>query len=132
MKIKEAMHQGVISIDKNATPAEAFKKLYSTGIRRLFVMDENQKAIGVLTYTDLIGIDITDPKRDKIKIHEILDQEIVKVNALEDVKNAANLMLRADVSGLLVVEQNQAVGVITKTDICRLVAAGHLVDKEKK
>ena len=37
------------------------------------------------------------------------------------------LMLRADISGLLVMEDDKPVGVITKTDICRLVAAEILV-----
>jgi CBS domain-containing protein len=36
-------------------------------------------------------------------------------------------MLRADISGLLVLEEDIPVGVITKTDICRLVAAQILV-----
>ena len=45
-------------------------------------------------------------------------------NGIED---AANLMVRADVSGLLVLEDEKPVGVITKTDICRMVAAELLV-----
>ena len=36
-------------------------------------------------------------------------------------------MIRADISGFLVLEDKKPVGVITKTDICRIVAAEVLV-----
>lgn len=53
--------------------------------------------------------------------------EVITISADDNIEDAANLMLRADISGLLVMEDDKPVGVITKTDICRLVAAEILV-----
>ena len=49
------MNPNIITINSNTTPLEAFQKMYKEGIRRLFVMDNNGKTQGVISYTNLIG-----------------------------------------------------------------------------
>jgi CBS domain-containing protein len=56
-----------------------------------------------------------------------MSEDIMTVSADDNIEDAANLMIRADISGLLVLEDKKPVGVITKTDICRLVAAELLI-----
>ncbi len=134
MKIKDVMNQEVISINEETSPIEAFEKMYKNGVRRLFVIDEEGIPKGVVSYSDLIGVlnelsDLTKENNQKT-IKNIMTTNIVTINAQEDIKNAANLMLRADVSGLLVVKSKKPVGVITKTDICRLLAANLIIPKE--
>ncbi|OPY24557.1 MAG: Inosine-5'-monophosphate dehydrogenase [Methanobacterium sp. PtaU1.Bin242] len=130
MKVKEAMNQGVITIDSDTAPLEAFQKMYKEGIRRLFVMDD-EEPVGVVSYSDLIGIlgSIKPSKEEKnsLKIADIMSEDIMTVSADDNIEDAANLMVRADISGLMVMEDKKPVGVITKTDICRLVAAEILV-----
>lgn len=131
MKVSEAMNRGVISVGLDTAPIEAFEKMYKKGIRRLFVMDEAGNPKGVVSYYDVIGIlGSTKPSKDvksSTKIEDIMSESIITVSSEDSVENAANLMLRADISGLLVLEDEKPVGVITKTDICRLVAAELLV-----
>jgi predicted transcriptional regulator len=135
MKIKDVMNQEVISIAENTTPIEAFEKMYKNGVRRLFVINEKGIPTGVVSYSDLIGVlnqlSDVDKENNKETIDNIMTKNIVTVNAQEEIKNAANLMLRADVSGLLAIDAKKPVGVITKTDICRLVAANMLIPKDK-
>jgi len=130
MEIREAMNQGVISINQDTSPIEAFEKMYKKGIRRLFVMD-NETPVGVISYLDLVGVlgslRPSTRESDNLKISEIMSENIITIDADDKIENVANLMLRADVSGLLVLENGKPVGVITKTDICRLVAAEILV-----
>ena len=131
MEVREAMNRGVIAINKDTRPLEAFEKMYRTGVRRLFVMDENDNPVGVISYLDLVGILGTlkpsSKNTGKLTIEEIMSEDIISISADDKIEDAANLMLRADVSGLLVMEDEKPVGVITKTDICRLVAAEILV-----
>jgi CBS domain-containing protein len=131
MQIKEAMNRGVITVNPSTAPLEAFEKMYKEGIRRLFVMNDEGNPIGVISYYDLIGImgSIKPSKGEKstMKIEDIMSEDIMTVSANENIENAANLMVRADISGLLVIEDEKPIGVITKTDICRLVAAELLV-----
>lgn len=133
MKIKDVMNQEVISVNEQTSPIEAFEKMYRNGVRRLFVIDDNGTPKGVVSYSDLIGVlnKLSDLNKEnnQEKIENIMTTNIMTVNSEEDIKNAANLMLRADVSGLLVIKAKKPVGVITKTDICRLVAANLLIPK---
>ena len=130
MEVREAMNQGIISISPDTSPLEAFEKMYKEGVRRLFVMDDG-KAVGVISYLDLVGVLGTLTPRIKesedLKISKIMSEDIMTIDAGDKIQDAANLMLRADISGLLVLESEKPIGVITKTDICRLVAAEILV-----
>lgn len=131
MKVKEAMNNEVITISHYTLPLEAFEKMYKHGVRRLFVLDDENKPIGVVSYTDLIGILGTikpgPQEAEDIKVSEIMVENVITISADDAIEDASNLMLRADISGLLVMKDENPVGVITKTDICRMVAAELLV-----
>jgi len=130
MKVKEGMNQGVITVNPHTKPLEAFEKMYKHGVRRLFVTDDGEP-VGVLSYLDLLGIlgsiKPSTKEVEDVKIVDIMSKDLITISADDEIEDAANLMLRADVSGLLVMDNDEPVGVITKTDICRLVAAGLLV-----
>lgn len=131
IEVREAMNSGVIAINPNTQPLEAFEKMYKEGVRRLFVMDDQGIPIGVISYLDLVGVlgTIKPSIKDSsnLAIGDIMSEAVITISANDKIEDAANLMLRADVSGLLVLENEKPVGVITKTDICRLVAAEILI-----
>ncbi|MGZ7047106.1 MAG: CBS domain-containing protein [Methanobacterium sp.] len=129
MEVKEAMNKGVITINPDTSPFEAFEEMHKKGVRRLFVMD-GEMPIGVISYLDLVGVLGSikpNTKEAVIKIRNIMSDNIITIRTTDKIEDAANLMLRADVSGLLVLEDEKPVGVITKTDICRMVAAEFLI-----
>lgn len=131
MEVREAMNQGVITINPEIEPLEAFEKMYREGVRRLFVLDSEDNPKGVVSYSDLIGVlgslKPTNKEMSSLKISDIMSEDVMTIDADNGIEDAANLMVRADVSGLLVLENNKPVGVITRTDICRMVAAELLV-----
>jgi len=108
MKVKEAMNHEVITISPYTLPLEAFEKMYKHGVRRLFVLDENDQALGVVSYTDLIGVLGTikpgPQETEEITIAEIMVEDVITISANDGIEDAANLMLRADISGLLVMD----------------------------
>ncbi|HMK54444.1 MAG TPA: CBS domain-containing protein [Methanobacteriaceae archaeon] len=131
MKVEEAMNRDVIAINSETSPLEAFEKMYKEGVRRLFVMDAEEDVLGVVSYSDLIGVMGTIKPSIKgevsLKLNDIMSNDVITISADDGIEDAANLMLRADISGLLVLQDDKPVGVISKTDICRLVAAEILV-----
>ncbi len=131
MEVKEAMNQGVITINPKIKPLEAFEKMYKEGVRRLFVLDNEGNPKGVISYSDLIGVlgSLRPTSSDiaTLKISDIMTEDVITIDFDNKIEDAANLMVRADVSGLLVLKDKKPVGVITKTDICRMVAAELLI-----
>ncbi|MDR2545577.1 MAG: CBS domain-containing protein [Methanobrevibacter sp.] len=128
MKIKDVMNKGIISIRKDENPIKAFKKMYEADIKRLFVVDENENPIGVISHNDIIDL-LKSLHEKKYTIESVMSKNLLTIDEDDSIKDCANLMLRADISGLLVVKDEKPVGVITRTDICRLVAANLLVPK---
>ncbi|MDR1818954.1 MAG: CBS domain-containing protein [Methanobrevibacter sp.] len=128
MKIKNVMNKGIISIRKDENPIEAFEKMYGADIKRLFVVDENENPIGVISHNDIIDL-LKSLHEKKYTIESVMSKNLLTIDEDDSIKDCANLMLRADISGLLVVKDEKPVGVITRTDICRLVAANLLVPK---
>ena len=118
MRVKEAMNNNVITITSNTRPAEAFQKMYKEGVRRLFVMDEGGEPLGVVSYSDLIGVlgTIKPSAKDAVslQITDIMSKEVMTISADDRIEDAANLMLRADISGLLVLADDKPVGVIQR------------------
>ncbi|GAA5818854.1 MAG: CBS domain-containing protein [Methanobrevibacter sp. CfCl-M3] len=128
MKIKDVMNKGIISIRKDENPIKAFEKMYEADIKRLFVVDENENPIGVISHNDIINL-LKSLHEKKYTIESVMAKNLLTIDEEDSVKDCANLMLRSDISGLLVVKDKKPVGVITRTDICRLVAANLLVPK---
>ena len=95
------------------------------------MVDEEDIVLGVVSYSDLIGvlgaIKPTIRKEVSLNLLDIMSKDVITISANDGIEDAANLMLRADISGLLVLDDKKPVGVISKTDICRLVAAEILV-----
>ena len=52
MKVKEAMNKGVLTVDPEIKPLDAFEKMYKEGVRRLFVLDDDRNPMGVVSYSD--------------------------------------------------------------------------------
>jgi Predicted transcriptional regulator, contains C-terminal CBS domains len=111
MRIKEAMNRGVITVGLDTAPIEAFEKMYKEGIRRLFVMDNAGNPQGVVSYSDVIAIlgsvKPSSEGKSSLKIEDIMSTNVMTISSEDNIENAANLMLRADISGLLVLEDEK-------------------------
>ncbi|AEH06414.1 CBS domain-containing protein [Methanothermococcus okinawensis] len=133
MKVKEAMNPMVYKISKNESLYKAFKLMKDKGIKRIFVEDNGKsgKIIGVISYRDLVNIimnkSISELLNINGKIGNIATKEILKINENDDIKDAAKIMVHADITALLVVDNNGAcVGVISQTDILRVIVKNNL------
>ncbi|MBE6493594.1 MAG: CBS domain-containing protein [Methanosphaera stadtmanae] len=125
MIVRNIMNKTIYSIEHTKTVRESLKMMYQLGIGRLFVFDKQNNPIGVISYKDilvLLGSDETSINIDTVKVSDIMTDMVTTIDASESIQNAANLILRADISGLLVTENGENIGVITKTDICRIVS----------
>lgn len=123
------MNKKIYSIDHTKTVHESLKMMYQLGIGRLFVFDKQNNPIGVISYKDilvLLGSDETSINIDEVKVSDIMTDMVTTIDASESIQDAANLILRADITGLLVTENGENVGVITKTDICRIVSISEI------
>lgn len=93
---------------------------------------DGDELVGMMTSKDVMKAFINfrknvPEKYQKTQIKEILVEEVMSDNPLSISKNAsisevANTMMDTGYNGLPVVEDNNVIGIITQTDILRLIA----------
>ena len=116
MLVRELMstHVCVTSAD---TVATARLRLREHGIHHLLVVDTEPVVAGVVSFRDLAG------KPDTVTVGELMTCDVATVDAGVSARRAASLMIRATTGCLPVTENGRLAGVITTTDLMRVLNA---------
>jgi len=125
------MNNRYVWIPKHYTVRDAVDKLkhfaeLAEYLNYLYVIDEQKKLVGVVSYKDLLLGDLHD------KIEEIMYSRVVKVDVDTDQEEVAKLISRYDFISIPVIEEDdKLVGVITVDDIIDVVIQEANEDIEK-
>lgn len=130
--VKDWMTRDVLTATPDTTLPEAHRMMADNQIRRLPVM-ENGRLVGIITRGDLRGAEASGATSlstwelhyliSKVKIDEIMTTEPVAISQDASISEAARVMLYNKISGLPVVNsQGKLVGIITESDIFRIVS----------
>lgn len=134
MLIRDWMTKEPITATPETSLMKAAKIMKERGVRRLPVVDEQGKLVGVLTDRD---VKAASPSKattleihelyyllSEIKIKDIMTRNPISVSPTDTVERAAILLNEKRVGGFPVVdEDNVVVGVITDMDIFRVLIA---------
>ncbi|WP_042454556.1 magnesium transporter [Neobacillus dielmonensis] len=118
-------------IRSNYTVKEAVEKLksfaeYAESIQYLYVIDEDRKLVGVVSYRDLL---LAEPDE---KISSVMYERVISVKVTTDQEEVAKTVERYDFIAVPVVdEQNCLVGIITVDDVIDVVIREANEDIEK-
>jgi acetoin utilization protein AcuB len=129
--VHEWMTPDPITVDPDATVSTAYALMRKHHIRRLPVV-EGDWLVGIVTLGDLwafIAALEADPHifrlafhLDRITVMQIMTHEAVTVAPDTPIRVACELLLRHEVGALPVVVEGRLVGILTESDIFRLVA----------
>ncbi len=141
--VGHCMSRQVASASPYDTLAEAYSTMRLRGIRRLPVLDHG-KLVGILTRSDILeakssavghGADFDAVLRDlrQITVGVSMSPQPVAIYEADTVGRAAELMLEHKIGGLPVLNaRDELVGVITESDLFRLVAARWRADNARR
>lgn len=138
--VREWMTPDPITIAPDTTLPEAHRLMMAHSIRRLPVI-ENGRLVGIVTLGDVRGAEPSGATSlsiwevnyllSKLRIDEIMTPRPFTISADATLGEAAQMMLKYKVSGLPVVDENQkVVGIITESDIFRMVVRDWLQESE--
>ena len=116
---RDIMTTEVISIDGEATVADAVAQMKAKGVRALVVDRRNpDDAYGIITQRD-IAYAVLAQGRDAaaVKVHEIMSKPLVVVNPDLDVKYVARLMANFGLSRAPVIFEGKVQGIVSVSDI---------------
>jgi len=149
LKAEDIMSREVITVNENASVRELASLFISHDISGAPVVDTAGKVVGVVTENDLIfqnkkvhlptAVAILDAflflerpeKMEKelkkiagAKVGDICSRNLISVGPETELEELATLMAEKKIHTLPVMEGEQLVGVIGKSDIIRLIAQG--------
>jgi CBS domain-containing protein len=120
---RDVMTSGADYIEKDATAADAAKKLADLGVGALPICD-NGKLKGVVTDRDLV-VKILAKGKDpsQTKVVDLIQGEAVTIGADDDVDEAIETMTTHKVRRLPVIDGDKLVGMVSQADIARSLPA---------
>jgi CBS domain-containing protein len=133
MRVRELMQKDVRTVNLDAAVNDAIVTLTDSHISGLPVVDGMGRMAGVVSSTDILASEAEaqdavarEALFEGTMVREIMTAHPLTVSPDEDVREAAQQMLYADIHRLFVTSGEHVIGVISTTDIMRAVATGHL------
>jgi len=142
-KVSDLMTKDVVTVNENHTITHVIDVMEENNIYGVVVMFDSEIA-GIITPANITFAQVDDPEtgvsvervyfvrqglegQDKRKAREIsmltagdiMNQEFIKISPNEDAGEAAKLMNDSEISHIPVVENEDLVGIITRTDIIK-------------
>jgi len=130
--VKDWMTPNPITAPPELTLPEALQLMKKHNIRRLPVVD-GSRLVGIVTRGDLRGAQPSEATSlsifelhylvGRITLKQIMTPSPLTVPLTATIQDAARLMLQRKVAGLPVMDDDRLVGIITESDIFRLVVS---------
>jgi len=141
-KVSDLMSEHLVTVNENHSIAHVISVMEANKNSKIIVIRDND-AVGIITPENISFAYVEDPgtgvsvekiyfirnsngrERKNVKMvsmltaGDIMKNDLVKIDKDEDAAKAAAIMLREGISGLPVVEDDEVVGIITKTDLIK-------------
>ena len=130
VSVKEIMSKDLIAVSSTERIVHARRQMIESHVGRLPVVDDG-KLVGMITSKDLMRAFIefrksVPEKYQKSQIKDLLVEDIMSKNPTfvsrdMSITEISNIIMETGYNGLPVVEDDKVVGIITQTDILRLI-----------
>ena len=130
MFVSERMTRHPITAGPDMPVADALALMRERKIRRLVVVDQHGKLVGIVSDRDLLQASPSPATSlsvweityllSKITLKSVMTTKVITVTPDEPLENAARIMADNKIGGLPVVENDALVGIITETDLFKV------------
>ncbi len=131
MLVKDRMTRHPITISQETPVTEALTFMRQNRIRRLPVLDRHGRLVGIVSEKDLLYVSPSPATTlsvyeigyllSKIRVEEIMTRDVITVTPDTPIEQAARIMVDNKIGGLPVVDEGALVGIITETDIFKVL-----------
>jgi acetoin utilization protein AcuB len=127
MLVKDRMSKSPITVRQNVGVEEALRLMHSENVRRLPVVDEHGKLVGIVSELDLLKVSPSPATSlsvyeipylmARIKMKDVMTKDVVTVTEDTPLEEAARVMADNKIGGVPVMRDGKLVGIITETDL---------------
>lgn len=115
MNVSDVMTRNVITIKENQTKEQAARLLTQHRISGLPVINNDGHVVGVVTEYDVIA-------KDGKSVGDIMTRGIISVTPDTDLDVASHILVYERIRRLPVLDQGKLVGIVSRSDVVRIVA----------
>jgi len=132
--VRDVMTPTPQTVSEDNTLEHAIRTMQSLGERSIPIVDRNRHLVGVVGLRDLQDVFARPKERSQagtltgekvrleLEVKSVMRTPPVTVGPAATVAQAAQLMLKNDISSVIVVDKDEPVGIVTKLDLVELVA----------
>jgi len=130
MLVRERMSTNPITITAETTMTDALRTMREHQVRRLPVLDEQGRMVGIVSEKDLLYASPSSATSlsiyemhymlTRLKATELMTSDVITVAPDVPLEEAARIMTDNKIGGLPVLENGKLVGIITETDIFKV------------
>ncbi|NWF95158.1 MAG: CBS domain-containing protein [Candidatus Thorarchaeota archaeon] len=127
MKVRDFMTEMLITADEDTPVVSAARLMAAEDIGSL-VVTKSEAMVGIVTQRDIIGAQLlSDEVYHALTLKDIMTAPVVSVEPDSSLWQVVSLMDQTGKKHIPVVEGNVAIGVVSATDIIRVLATMHLI-----
>ncbi len=130
MLVGERMTREPVTISPDASLDEALELMRQKRVRRLPVLDEEGRLVGIVSEMDLLYASPSPVTTlsvfemhyllGRIRVGDVMTKEVITVTEQTPLEEAARIMADNKIGGLPVVDGGQLIGIITETDLFKI------------
>lgn len=134
-RVRDHMTRPVFTLPAGSGLLEARRAMMDKGIKRIPIL-LNERVAGMVTERDIannLGLfrkvlegSQWDEKLKKISVESVMSKKVVSVSDMDAIGDCVGIMLKNKISGIPVVRDEKLLGIITKTDLVKMVRDSEL------
>lgn len=109
------------SIRQSAQLSEAEDMMNNYNIRHLPVVNEQNELVGMLAKSDFIALKYLDSRLHRFTVGDFASKPVKAVYLREELSRVIELFINHKVSSVIVVDQQEAIGILTTEDLLKLI-----------
>jgi acetoin utilization protein AcuB len=131
MQVSERMTQPVITALPDMPIQEAMNLMREKDIRRLPVVDSRGRLRGIVSDRDLLHASPSDATSlsvwelnyllSRVTLKDVMTKSVITLEGDTHIKEAARIMVEKKIHGLPVMDGDDVVGIITETDLFKVL-----------
>jgi acetoin utilization protein AcuB len=124
------MSRNPVTISTDAPITEALKVMRMNSVRRLPVLDDAGRMVGIVSEKDLLYASPSSASSlsiyemhymlSQLKVTEVMTTDVTTISPDTPLEEAARIMADNKIGGLPVLQDGQLIGIITETDIFKV------------
>jgi len=128
--VRERMSRNPVTISTDAPITEALKVMRMNSVRRLPVLDDAGRMVGIVSEKDLLYASPSSASSlsiyemhymlSQLKVTEVMTTDVTTISPDTPLEEAARIMADNKIGGLPVLQDGQLIGIITETDIFKV------------